>query len=201
MTEEYVQSSSELKGRISRSWDRWSANYDRHHDSREDDAWKRFLSEQLGRKQLKILDAGTGTGFLHIPLVELGHKVVGVDLSQGMMSICRRKAQEKGLEIDLRMGDVESLDLEDESFDAVVSRWVLWTLPHPDKALKERRRVVKPGGKILAFETPFVGRDKDKAGKRIRGILGKVMISIIEKRDLWDEQYDKEIDDLLPLNY
>ena len=191
----------EIKNRISRSWDKWSANYDRSLRSEEEEAWKRFFSEKFGGQKLRILDAGTGTGFLSVSLAELGHDVVGVDMSEGMLAVCRKKAKERRLNLDLRIGDAESLDFEDTSFDAVVSRWVLWTLPHPEKAIREWRRVIKPGEKIYTFETPFAGKNSDGVDRWMRRNLARLMISVIERRNAWAERYGKDIEEKLPLNY
>jgi ubiquinone/menaquinone biosynthesis C-methylase UbiE len=195
------------KNRISGCWDEWSAYYDynRFHDRelilKEDAAWKGFFARELGGKRLKILDVGTGTGFLSIPLAELGHDVVGIDMSEGMMSLCRSKSQERNLEIDLRKGDAEALPFNDESFDIVVSRWVLWTLLHPERAVAEWHRVLKPGGRAYAFDTPFIGEGRDRLNRRIKRNVARFIIAVLERRNAWSERYDKEIDDHLPLNY
>lgn len=197
----------ERKKKIAGCWDEWSGRYDygRSYSKdlvlKEDEAWKGFFCSEFGTKPLKILDVGTGTGFLSIPLAELGHQVVGVDMSPGMMSRCMEKAHEKKLDMDLRMGDAESLPFEDESFDVVVSRWVLWTLLHPDKSVSEWYRVLKPGGRAYAFDTPFVGKDRNKFDNRIRRNMGRVLITIVERRNAWSETYGKELNERLPLNY
>ena len=200
-------SSGELKKRIISRWDEASKYYDYQRftdediNSRERDNWKRFFKTELGNEKLKILDVGTGTGFLSILLAEMGHEVVGVDLSEGMMSLCSKKAQDKGLKIYLRKGDAESIPFEKESFDVVVSRWVLWTLLHPDKAIAEWKRVLKPGGLAYSFDTPSVEKNQNTIEKHFRPNLAKLIISIYERRNAWSEHYDKEIRSQLPLCY
>lgn len=165
----------------------------------EKEEWKKFLSNKIGGNKLRILDAGTGTGFLALPLAEMGHDVVGIDLSEGMLSRAIKKAKERGLNLNLRMGDVESLDFDDESFDVVVSRWVLWTLMHPEKAIEEWMRVLKPGGQVYAFGS------KEPGGKGrwswFKANFGRFAITVLERRNAWAwSGYDKEVKENLPLH-
>ncbi len=166
----------------------------------EERAWKRFFSEELGGENLRVLDVGTGIGFLALPLADIEHNVVGIDLSDEMILMARERAKERGLNIDLMTGDAESLDLEDESFDAVVSRWVLWTLPNPENAILEWRRVVKTGGMVYAFTSDFSGK-RGGMNRWVKRNLGMLMISIIERRNAWRQHYDKAIEEKLPLCY
>ena len=68
-------------------------------------------------------------------LAEIGYSVVGVDLSEEMIKNARKKMDARGLKVRLEVGDAEALPFEDASFDGVVNRAVLWTLPNPKKAL------------------------------------------------------------------
>ena len=199
----YNLSQEDIKDSIKRVWDGIGGDYDKLHcHESEEDAWKRFFSEELGEEKLRVLDVGVGTAFLSLPLAELGHDVVGVDLSEGMLSAARKKAKERGLNLDLRIGDAEALDLEDESFDAVISRWVLWTLPNPEKAIREWRRVVNPCGKVYAFTTNFSGTEGGLS-RWIRRNLGMLMISVVERRNGWAKgnHYDSDLEEKLPLHY
>lgn len=203
----FQASQDDLKRKITGFWDRWSTFYDydgllnRDLILQEEAAWKGFFSREFGSRRLKILDVGTGTGFLSIPLAELGHEVVGLDMSEGMMSKCSKKTKERKIRIDLRRGDAEALPFDDNSFDVVVSRWVLWTLLHPDRAVCEWIRVLRPFGSAYAFDTPFVGKDWNGFEMRVRRNTARVMISIKERRNALSEKYDRNIEDLLPLNY
>ncbi len=200
-------SSAELKRRIISRWDEASKYYDYERfandeiNSREKEKWKRFFESELGNEKLNILDVGTGTGFLSILLAEMGHEVTGIDLSEGMMSLCRKKARDRGLRIGIWKGDAESIPFEDESFDVVVSRWVLWTLLHPEKAIAECKRVMRPGGLAYFFDTPSVEKNQSVIEKHIRPNLARLIISICERRNAWSEHYDKEIRSQLPLCY
>jgi ubiquinone/menaquinone biosynthesis C-methylase UbiE len=101
---------------------------------------------------LKILDVGTGMGFLALLFAEMGHEVIGLDLSEGMLEQAKRNAKNMGLKINFFHGDAENLSFEDGSFDLVVSKFLLWTLPKPSSAVREWKRVLKPDGRVFAID-------------------------------------------------
>jgi len=192
--------SDNVKEKIREYWDRT-----REHAFFEDDAeeqlWRKSLNNEFSPETLKILDIGTGNGSLALLLAEMGHDVIGIDLSEGMLSVARKKADERGVNPDLRIGDAESLEFADECFDAVVSRLVLWTLPHPETAISEWRRVLKPGGKVYSFEVESWGRGKGIDGW-IKRNLGLFLITIIERKNAWKRaHYSKDVNESLPLSY
>lgn len=203
-------SNEEFKRRIKMQWNRpevRAPGTSRYGTAEEIKAWKSFFSNEMGDRKLRILDVGTGTGFLSLSLAELGHDVSGIDIADGMISIAKKMARERGLDVDLNTGDAESLDFGDESFDAIVSRWVLWTLPDPEKAISEWMRVLKPGGQAYEFGVAWSGRNDDLFFQ-IKRNLGKLMILFIERRIERGVQsrYGRDLDghDLeskLPLHY
>lgn len=101
-----------------------------------------------------VLDVGCGTGGVTIPAkIRVGKngRVAGIDPAPEMIAIARRKANHAGLEIDFRVGVIESLPFPDETFDAVTSSLMMHHLPEhvQVKGLAEIRRVLKPGGRLL----------------------------------------------------
>jgi SAM-dependent methyltransferase len=98
---------------------------------------------------IRALDIGTGTGQLAIYLAHAGFCVTAIDISEKMISRAVQYAASHNLDIDFQLGDAESLNLADGSFDVVVARNLLWTLPRPDQALREWHRVMKPGGRLI----------------------------------------------------
>ena len=195
----------EIKEWIRSRWDNNPELYDSapgFGTAREMEAWKSFFSSEFGGEKLRILDVGTGTGFLSLMLAELGHDVVGIDLTAGMLAVAKKSAKERELNLDLKIGDAESLDFEDESFDAVVSRWVLWTLPNPESAICEWSRVAKTGGKVYAFTSDMSGKEEGVGGW-IKVNLAMLMITVVEKRNAWarPSYYDKGVEEKLPLGY
>ncbi len=97
----------------------------------------------------KALDIGTGTGQLAVYLARAGFTVTAIDISEKMIAQAGQYARENDLDIDFQTGDAESLPFADSRFDVVVARNLLWTLPHPDLALSQWRRVLKPGGRLI----------------------------------------------------
>ncbi|RPJ18647.1 MAG: methyltransferase domain-containing protein [Chloroflexi bacterium] len=101
-----------------------------------------------------LLDVGCGTGGVTLPAKRrIGDKgsAAGIDPSPEMIAVARRKAQRAGLEIDLRVGVIESLPFQDDTFDVVTASLMMHHLPKhlQSKGLSEIRRVLKPGGRIL----------------------------------------------------
>lgn len=94
----------------------------------------------------RVLDAGCGTGNLSRPLGERGYEVLALDSSPHML----KRAQIKNPHLRFQSGDLGGeLPFDDASFDAITCSNVLYTLPNPSAALREFRRVLKPGGRLV----------------------------------------------------
>jgi demethylmenaquinone methyltransferase/2-methoxy-6-polyprenyl-1,4-benzoquinol methylase len=113
----------------------------------------------------KILDVATGTGDVAIMASGLLKPVAitGIDISEGMLEIGRKKVQKLGLEntIELLKGDSETINFDDNSFDAVTVAFGVRNFQNLEKGLSEILRVLKPGGKLVVLEfsqpkMPFV---------------------------------------------
>jgi ubiquinone/menaquinone biosynthesis C-methylase UbiE len=119
-------------------------------------AWDRIFDLVLpGHRPLDALDAGCGTGFLSFELAARGHRVTGVDFAPAMLAEARRKAAERTVRVRFEAADAEHLTFPDATFDLAISRHVLWTLPHPEAAIDEWIRVLRPGGRLVVADGQF----------------------------------------------
>ena len=146
-----------VKRQVATHWDRRAAHFDEdfgHSIATQGEraAWDRILTLVVPKGPLDALDAGCGTGFLSLELAALGHRVTGVDFAPSMLEIARRKASERGLAVHFEQADAENLPFAGASFDLAISRHVLWTLPHPEAAIDEWKRVLRPGGRLAIVD-------------------------------------------------
>jgi ubiquinone/menaquinone biosynthesis C-methylase UbiE len=95
------------------------------------------------------LAAGTLRNLDHYPP---GVELTAVELSPEMAAVGRKRAEELGRPVDLRVGDVQNLELADESFDTVTCTLGFCTIPDTSAAASEAFRVLRPGGRLLMLE-------------------------------------------------
>lgn len=141
-------------------WDEDAATYDRSpgHNPRtafELAAWAAELRRLLPAPPARVLDVGSGTGFLALILARQRYRVTALDLSEGMLGRLRDKAARAGLDIETLQGDAAEPPLAD--FDAIVERHLLWTLPNPAAALIAWDRAA-PQGRLVLLESLW-GKD------------------------------------------
>lgn len=122
--------------------------------------WRRKAIRLLKPSYPKqVLDIATGTADFAIEAMKLDpDKVVGIDISEGMLNFGREKLKKKGLEnrIELMLGDSENIAFADNSFDAITVGFGVRNFENLEKGLGEMLRVLKPGGTaaILEFSRP-----------------------------------------------
>jgi SAM-dependent methyltransferase len=150
-----------VKQQVAAHWGRRAPGFDADfgHSIRtaaERAAWDRILDLVVGgRGTLDALDVGCGTGFLSLELAGRGHRVTGIDFAPQMLAEARKKAAAQGVAVRFEEGDAEQLPFAEGSFDLVMTRHVLWTLPHPEQAIDEWIRVLRPGGRLAAMDSQF----------------------------------------------
>ena len=157
-----------LKNEIHDYWTNRARGYSEYNQQEMADArrtmWRDKLLSLLRNqfpekepKEIKILDVGTGPGFFAILLAEAGYQVTAVDYTEEMLKEAQSNAGGLAECIVWKTGDAQALDVESNSFDAVVTRNVTWNLPRPDLAYKEWLRVLKPGGVLYNFDADWYG--------------------------------------------
>src|SRR3954451_23928709 len=112
-----------------------------------DQRW-RERAVDVANAPARALDVATGTGDLAIALQARGAQVVGVDFAEQMLEIARRKAPE----LEFRTGNALALDFADNEFDAATVGFGARNFDDLDRGLRERARVVKPGGRVVVLE-------------------------------------------------
>ncbi len=150
-------SDADIQRWITTYWDARSTSYDASvvhslRDKVERRLWQQILQAQLPSPPARVLDIGTGTGFLSVPLSELGYRVVGVNLSSGMLALAEEKCAGLALPPQLMVGDAHEPPVEPGSFDVVISRHLLWTLSDPPRALLNWQRSLRPGGLLIIID-------------------------------------------------
>lgn len=97
------------------------------------------------------LEVAIGTG-LNLPHYAGDVTLTGIDLSEEMLALARRRAARLRREVDLREADAHDLPFEDKSFDSVVCTYSLCGIPDPRRALAEMKRVLRPGGRLILVD-------------------------------------------------
>jgi demethylmenaquinone methyltransferase/2-methoxy-6-polyprenyl-1,4-benzoquinol methylase len=155
----YKEEQSGKKQQVARMFDNISSRYDflNHFLSLGIDIrWrKRAIRELVAIHPKLILDVATGTGDFAIQSLDLNpDKVIGIDISEGMLEVGRQKMKSRNLDrrIELRSGDSENLPFEENKFDAVIVAFGVRNFESLEKGLADMFRVMKPGGKVVILE-------------------------------------------------
>lgn len=112
-----------------------------------------------------VLEIGSGTG-INFPYYESAEQVIAIEPSRHMMNRSEERKRKSAVPIQVIQESAEQLPFADSTFDTVVATLVFCTIPHPERALREIKRVCKPGGRILVFEhvrmeNPFLAKWQD----------------------------------------
>ncbi|MBT8308403.1 MAG: bifunctional demethylmenaquinone methyltransferase/2-methoxy-6-polyprenyl-1,4-benzoquinol methylase UbiE [Maribacter sp.] len=182
----YQDSDLGKKEQVTQMFDAISGNYDglnRVISFGIDVKWRKRVVGILKKKKPDVLlDIATGTGDLAINLVRTGaSKIIGLDISPGMLAVGRKKVLEKHMEQTIEMieGDSENLPFEDNTFDAVTVAFGVRNFETLEKGLSEILRVLKPKGTFVVLETSVPTKSPYKQGyyfytKNILPLIGKL---------------------------
>lgn len=167
--------------------------------------WREELWERATGK--RVLEVGVGTG-KNFPYYPEGAEVVGIDISEGMLSRARQRADRLGVEVTLDLADAQALPYEDATYDVVLATFVFCSVPDPIQGLREAFRVLKPGGRLLLLEhvrseLPVLGtlmRWLDPIPYRIFGAhIARDTVANVKAAGFESEQNEKRMLDIVRL--
>ena len=158
--------------------------------------WRRRVVDLLiPKKPESILDIATGTGDLALALTATkASRIVGLDISAGMLSVGKNKVKLENLEntIEMVIGDSEALTYDDNSFDAVTVAFGVRNFENLELGLSELFRVLKPGGTLVVLETAVPTRFPFKQGYKFHT---QVIIPLMGKLFTRDQAAYKYLSD------
>ena len=182
----YKNSNLGKKQQVEQMFDTISGNYDslnRMISLGTDQGWRRNVLKMVSDTNPEsILDIATGTGDLAILLSKSNAKrIVGLDLSAGMLEVGKTKVNALGLQnkIEMIQGDSENLPFQDNTFDAITVAFGIRNFENLEKGLSEILRVLKPNGIFVILETSVPTKFPFKQGysfymKTFMPLMGKV---------------------------
>jgi len=182
----YKDSQLNKKEQVAQMFDNISKEYDglnRVISFGIDVKWRKKVVDIVAKSKAKrILDIATGTGDLAINLAETeAEEIIGLDISDGMLEVGRKKIAAKHLsdKIKMTLGDSENLPFDDDSFDAITVAFGVRNFENLEKGLSEILRVLKPHGTFVILETSVPTKSPFKQGyklysKYILPTIGKV---------------------------
>lgn len=137
-----------------------------------------LLDLQAGQRVL-IVGAGTGLDFEHLPE---GVEIVAGDISPTMVRKTKARARELSLDAECRVLDAHALDLEDETFDAVILHLVLAVVPDPHACIQEVSRVLETGGRVTIFDKFLPDDEQPSVLRKMTGWVAELVFSDINRK-------------------
>ncbi|RYG51188.1 MAG: bifunctional demethylmenaquinone methyltransferase/2-methoxy-6-polyprenyl-1,4-benzoquinol methylase UbiE [Chitinophagaceae bacterium] len=187
----YGDSGKGKKEQVTQMFDTISGEYDglnRVISMGIDKSWrKKVVAKVLKWNPEDLLDIATGTGDLAILFAEQSNigKIVGLDLSEGMLDVGRTKIDRKNLQnrIEMVVGDSENLPFENHSFDAITVAFGIRNFETLETGLKEILRVLRPGGIFVILETSVPEKFPFKQGYKLYSGLLLPLIGKLFSKD------------------
>jgi len=186
----------------SEDWDSGAAGFDEvpDHGLRDPgvrDAWAGLLLPMLPPVPARVADLGCGTGTLTLLMAQAGHLVSGLDLAPCMVALAREKIAAGGVVADVVVGDASSPPWQPGTFDAVLTRHVLWAMPDPEAALATWIDLLAPGGRLILIEGRWstgVGLTSADVAELVLRHRREAKITMLDDAALWgapitDERY------------
>jgi len=157
--------------------------YNKQREAIESVSYSYNLHEYRDFKGKKVLDVGSGNGYVLSKYATEGAEVFGIDITEAGIELCRKRFEYLGLNGDFRVADAQEIPFSDDTFDCVCSMGVLHHVPDTQKALDEIYRVLKPGGRLIVM---FYHRHSAKYQFKYRVwslLTGKSMQQLVNEFD------------------
>ncbi|MBC3757250.1 bifunctional demethylmenaquinone methyltransferase/2-methoxy-6-polyprenyl-1,4-benzoquinol methylase UbiE [Hyunsoonleella sp. SJ7] len=182
----YKDSNLSKKEQVTQMFDTISGDYDglnRVISFGIDVKWRKNVVKMVKAQQPEtVLDIATGTGDLAIAMADTAaKKIIGLDISSGMLEIGKKKITKKGLDskIEMVLGDSENMPFETNTFDAITVAFGIRNFENLENGLREILRVLKPGGIFVILETSIPTKTPYKQGysfytKNVLPLIGRL---------------------------
>jgi ubiquinone/menaquinone biosynthesis C-methylase UbiE len=157
--------------------------YDGQREGIESILYSYALHEYRDFKGKKVLDVGSGNGYVLSKYAAEGAEVFGIDITQAGIDLCRKRFDHLNLKGNFQVADAQALPFPDNTFDCVCSMGVLHHVPDTQKAIEEIYRVIKPGGRLIVM---FYHRNSAKYQLKYRvwsWVTGKSMQQLVNEFD------------------
>ncbi|MDX1523286.1 MAG: methyltransferase domain-containing protein [Anaerolineae bacterium] len=153
-----------------------------------------YLRQMNLPSEASILDLGCGTGVVTRALAAregFSGSVTGIDYSPELISAAKRLAEEEGVadRVEFRVGDAQSVEDEDESYDAVILHTVVSHVPDPGAVVSEAARILKPGGSVAIFDgdyasLTYAATDHEFDAEMVQALLSNIVANPYIMREL-----------------
>ncbi len=201
----YKDSGLGKKEQVTQMFDNISGNYDglnRVISFGIDMKWRKKVLKLVSAIHPKtVLDVATGTGDLALLMTKTGaSKVIGLDISTGMLDVGRKKIKAVGLEniVDMVVGDSENLSFPDNTFDAITVGFGIRNFENLEKGLAEILRVLRPGGILVILETSIPEKTPFKQGYKFHSKYILPLVGRLFSRDNSAYRYLSESASVFP---
>ncbi len=135
--------------------------------------WKNWIKNVMPHiSGKKILEVSFGNGYLMTQYANENYEIHGIEYNQKMLAIAKKKIRKRNIKADLLQGNVEELPFQDNTFDTVINTMAFTGYPDGEKAMRELKRVLKRGGRLLIVDFDY---------PKNRNILGYMIVKLWEK--------------------